>query len=363
MLKLNHIIISINLIILFSAKLASQDSRKLKVNETITVSHEPFDWKMATPESFNIDTDTLNAFFDRINEWENLRSLLIIRDNKLITEKYYHGQNRYSAYNTFSITKSITSALIGIAIKQNFIKSENEKIIAYLPEYADKINDPKKKNITIKHLLTMTAGLKPKEWWNPDIDIALLEAPIGKEPGEEFLYYNALPDILSMIISKSTNLSLKKFAEINLFEPLEMKCAYWNKDGKYYSGRSSTYFTSRDLARLGSLYLNNGNINGKQIIDSSWIEKSFENYAESDINFFLTGHSLNQTGYGYLWWTFEAGDKVYYSAYGAGDQFLLIDPTDNTIIVISQVYKETWFEQKEDIDMISELLSIIKNSK
>ena len=207
----------------------------------------------------------------------------------------------------------------------------------------------------------MTGGLKPEEWWNPSTDYAILEAPCEKKPGEKFLYYNALPNLLSIIISKSTNLSIKEFAERNLFEPLDMKCAFWKKDGEYYSGRSNTYFTSRDLARLGSLYLNKGNINGKQIIDSSWVENSFKNYAESDKNFFLTDHSLNQTGYGYLWWTFEANDIVYYSAYGAGDQFLLIDPADNTIVVIGQIYKETWFEQKEDIDIISELLSIIKN--
>ncbi|MEN8155024.1 MAG: serine hydrolase [Acidobacteriota bacterium] len=333
------------------------------MNETITVPFEPYKWDTASPEFFHINSNKLNAFFEKISEWENLRSVLIIRDNKLIVEKYYNGYNKRSAYNVFSITKSITSALIGIAIKQKFIRSEDEIMMSYFPEYAKKINDPGKNAITLKHLLTMTGGLKPKEWWSPGIDYALLEASVEKKPGEKFLYYNALPNLLSAIISRSTKLSIKKFAEIYLFEPLGMKCAFWKKDGEYYSGRSNTYFTSRDLARLGSLYLNKGVINGEQIIDSSWIDKSFKNYAESDKNFFLTGESLNQTGYGYLWWTLETDDEVYYSAYGAGDQFLLINPKDNTIVVIGQIYKDTWFEKKENIDMVSELLSIIHTNK
>lgn len=362
-MRSKYIIISIILSLLYSANLISKDYSKLKMNDTITVPFEPYEWDTASPESFHIDIKTLNAFFNRISEWENLRSVLVIKNDKLIVEKYYNGYTKYSAYNTFSTTKSITSALIGIAIKQNFIRSEDDIMMSYFPEYEKKLNDPGKNNITLKHLLTMTGGLKPKEWWNPSIDYALLEAPVEKKPGEKFLYYNALPNFLSVIISKSTKLSLKQFAEKNLFEPLGIKCAYWKKDGEYYSGRSNTYFTSRDIARLGSLYLNKGIINGKQIIDSSWVAKSFKNYAESDKNFFLTGESLNQTGFGYLWWTFEANDIVYYGAYGAGDQFLLINPNDNTIVVIGQIYKDTWFEKKEDIDMASELLSIIHNKK
>ena len=358
---MKYILICITSLYVFSTNIFCQDFDQLKANETITVQYEPYKWDTASPKDFNINTNKLNTFFDRISEWENLRSVLVIKDDKLIVEKYYNGWNKYTAYNTYSTTKSITSALIGIAIKQKFIHSEEDKMMNFFPEYITKINDPKKNNITLKHLLTMTSGLKPNEWSNPSIDYALSNAPFEKEPGEKFLYYNALPMLLSAIITKSTNLTIKEFAEKNLFEPLGMKCAYWKKEGEYYSGRSNTYFTSRDLARLGSLYLKKGNINGKQMIDSSWIEKSFKNYAESDKNFFLTGDNYHQTGYGYLWWISEANNTVYYSAYGAGDQFLLINPANKTIIVISQFYKDTWFEKKENVNSVGELLSIIDN--
>ena len=209
----------------------------------------------------------------------------------------------------------------------------------------------------------MTGGIRPDEWWNPSIDYALMEAQIETHPGEKFLYYNALPNLLSAIISKSTKLTIKEFAEKNLFEPLNIKCAYWKKEGGYYSGRSNTYFTPRDIARLGTLYLQKGNINGKQIIDSLWIDKSFKNYADSDETFFLKGYEVNQVGYGYLWWIMEANGYTYYSAYGAGDQFLLINPETNTIFVIAQLYKDSWFEQKEDVDLLFELLSIVDSKK
>jgi len=360
-MNLKSSLIVSSLFLFLGIKLFSQDYNKLNVNETIKVNYEPYVWRIGSPETYNIDKVKLDAFFERISEWENLQSILVIKDDKLILEKYYKNTDKYSAFNTYSITKSFTSALIGIAIKQKLIASETDKMITYFPDYLDRINDPRKGDLTLKHLLTMTGGLKPEEWWNPSIDYALLEAPIDTTPGSKFLYYNALPHLLSAIISKSTNLSIKEYAEQYLFKPLEIKCAYWKKDGEYYSGRSNTYFTPRDLARLGSLYLNKGKINGEQIIDSLWVEKSFINYSDSDENFFLTDQSLKQTGYGYLWWIFDANNIVYYSAYGAGDQFLLINPLDNTIVVISQIYKETWFEKKEDIDKVSELLSIINN--
>ena len=99
------------------------------------------------------------------------------------------------------------------------------------------------------------------------------------------------------------------------------------------------------------------------VIDSLWIDKSFKNYADSDETFFLKGYEVNQVGYGYLWWIMEANGYTYYSAYGAGDQFLLINPETNTIFVIAQLYKDSWFEQKEDVDLLFELLSIVDSKK
>jgi|GEM_PF-3131858 len=101
-MKFKFIIINIAILIFFSTNLYSQDYSKLKLNETITVKHEPYDWETSSPESFNINIDTLNAFFNKISEWENLTGVLIIKDDKLILEKYYKGHNMYSAYNTTS---------------------------------------------------------------------------------------------------------------------------------------------------------------------------------------------------------------------------------------------------------------------
>ena len=350
--------LAVVLIFLLFINLFAQDYSKLDVNKTITVNYEPYSWEMAAPEELNVNLEKLDDFLENIKEWENLQSILVIKDEKILLEKYYKGTNRYSAFNTYSITKSFTSALIGIAIKNNLIKSENEPVLSFLPEYWENMNDERKERLTIKHLLTMTGGIEPEKWWNPNIDYALLQAPMKSNPGEKFYYYNALPHMLSVVITKSSELTIKEFAENHLFDPLGINCAYWKKDGKYFSGRSNTYFTPRDLARLGSLYLKKGNIDGNQIIDTTWIDNSFMNYADSDQNFFLTGHKVNQTGYGYLWWILEAGNTTYYAAYGAGDQFLIINPLDNTIVVVSQLYKDTWFEKKEDIDKLYELLKI-----
>ncbi|WP_242094354.1 serine hydrolase domain-containing protein [Aestuariivivens sediminicola] len=341
--------------------LSSQNYDELKVNETIRVPYEPYNWETESIGNHNIEKDKLDTFLSKISEWENLQSVLVIKDNKLILEKYYKGCDKYSAFNTFSVTKSITSALIGIAIKQKLIQSENESIMAYFPEYADKINDDRKNNITIKHLLTMSGGLHPDKWWNPSIKYALLKAPVESKPGDKFLYYNALPHMLSAIISKATNHSIREYAETYLFRPLEINCAYWQKEEGYYSGRSGTYFTPRDLARLGTLYLQKGNVNNVQILDTLWIEKSFKNYADTDDKFFLRGHEVNQIGYGYLWWIMEANEKKYFAAYGAGDQCLLINPESNTIILITQHFKQSWFDKKEDLDLLEEFISIVDN--
>ena len=146
-----------------------------------------------------------------------MRGLLVVQDDKLIIEKYFKGANKYDAFNVHSVTKSITSALVGIAIDKGIIPSEEEKVITYFPEYQNQV-DNLKNELTLKHLLTMKGGfaywddyLTPKE--------CLVDIGINKKPGTYFKYFTGSQAILSAIVTKSTKQTTKDFAQEHFLRP------------------------------------------------------------------------------------------------------------------------------------------------
>jgi len=327
-------------------------------SQTLESDYEPYEWKTETPGAYGYNKEILSDYFDKLDRWERLRGLLIVKDDKMIVEKYFSGATKYSAFNVHSITKSITSALVGLAIQHHYIKSENDLVLPLFPEYQNNSLGSYKKSLTIKHLLSMRGG------WSGGDGNQTVEACITKEylhvmPGTEFKYFTGSQNILSAIITKSTHQSTKEFANQYLFKPLGIKNGFWRKDDGYYCGGDESYYTARDLARFGALFLNKGNVEGKQLLDSVWIDKTLANYTNTSKEFRLLD-SYDEVGYGFCWWILKTKDnKIIYTARGKGGQHIILMPDKKIVIVVLQEWNPLKKNGAVENKLLGELLSIL----
>lgn len=296
-------------------------------------------WSTALPEQLGIDPDMLSKADKRIrNAYPNIESLLLIKDGYLVYEKYYNDNYAAKANYMYSVTKSFTSALTGIAIREGLIESIDDRISEYIPEYFTDVDDLRKKDITVKHVLTMTGGLESIDsnytsyFSSTDWLSAAINKPMTDDPGARFEYNTGLTQLLSGVITKTSGMSMKEFAEEYLFSRIGMNVVYWESDSNGYSGGGSGLcLTAIDMAKFGYLYLNNGMWDGEQVIPSEWIEASTSKQI-----------TANETqDYGYLFWvenvTDTVNEKTYsvYQAYGSGGQIIMIAPELDIVIVIT----------------------------
>jgi CubicO group peptidase (beta-lactamase class C family) len=327
-------------------------------SQSFEVGYEPYEWQTAPPAAHGYNEEALTAYFNTLHEWERLRAVLVVKDGKLIVEKYFEGATKYSAFNVHSVTKSVTAALVGLAIKHDYIKSEHELILPFFPEYEIVDKKRPKHRLTIKHLLSMRGG-----WAGGDgaqtVAQCILTENLHKEPGTEFKYFTGSQNILSAIITKSTKQSTKAFADEYLFAPLGIQNAFWRKHGGYYCGGDESYFTARDLARFGKLYLDKGNVDGKQLVDSAWIEKSFTSYTDASKEF-RSLKAYDEVGYGLCWWLFKIKDgKTIYSARGKGGQHIMLVPEKNMVVVLLQEWNPLIKKAELEDRMLTGLLGVL----
>ncbi len=271
-------------------------------------------------------------------EYKRIDGLLILRNNKLIYENYFHGHTDDILHNTFSAGKSITSILTGIAIDKGFINSVNTPITQLLPEYESFENpDARKDEITIEHLLNMSSGLDCDDWYqhteeqmqqSSDWIKFTLDLPMIDDPGSQGSYCTGCPVILGRIIENQSGLSLEQFANNYLFTPLNIASYKWHimPDGKA-SGEGLLFLRPRDMAKIGMLMLNDGMHKGEQIVSGEWVQQSSQNKIK------LSGPF---DGYGYLWWkqAFENDIEAYF-ADGNGGQHIFIIPSEELVIVFT----------------------------
>lgn len=271
---------------------------------------------------------------------------LVIKDNKIIFENYYRGNSQDNQHMEFSVTKSIVSALVGIAVDEGYIKDINEPVTNYLPEL--KVSGYN--NVPIKDILQMSSGVKFNEDYdNPNSDLEKLNwhAYVYKKPFNDFIlnleskrpageynnYISINTQVLGMLVERVTNKSLAEYLEEKIWQKTGMQDdAYWLTD---YHGNVMAFgglnITLRDLAKFATLYLNNGVYNGEQIIPESWIKES----TYSDAPHLLPGLNSDSDyplGYQYQWWVPESNDGEFL-AIGIWGQYAYINPKENVVIV------------------------------
>lgn len=316
-------------------KLPSQNSQEEALDGEL---REPFDWPISEPEAQGLDSSIFEKAFQEAEKLSYIFSLLVVKNGYLIAERYFHFQDEYDANHVYSVSKSFTSALVGIAFRENYLHSLEQKMLDFFPEYVTPDLDPRKNEITIKHLLTMRAGFafdESEEDWNqywssPNWIRYAIELPLRYDPGEVFHYSTPQTNLLSGIITKTSGMSTREFAEKYLFTPLNISIRSWHQDPQgYYTGGHEMYFTPRDMARFGYLYLNNGLIDGIQIVPEEWVKDSIE----YDSRFESDWGPLTERGYGYKWWLGQIHDYDFFHASGMGGQYIVCIPELNMVIV------------------------------
>jgi CubicO group peptidase (beta-lactamase class C family) len=311
------------------------------------------EWRTTDPASVGMDPEKFDDLELMVtSQYQNINGIVIVRKGHIVFERYYHGHSPHDAHNVASVTKSITSALIGIAIDVGYIKSVDEKVLGFFPEYVTRPDDFMKRSITIRHLLTMTAPIASKttgmsrfepldrlrrqrDWVKYILDLLGQNGQLGK-----FQYSTAGIHLLSAIITRTTGKCAREFANEHLFRPIGMKeipdyqmksfglddvfgknVTGWIHDpnGNTTGGWGLT-LTPRDMARFGFLYLNRGNWDNKPIISGTWIDEST---------------ALNSNNYGYLWWLRDEDNLFSYSALGSGGNVICCIPGKDLVVAIA----------------------------
>jgi len=292
-------------------------------------------WPTSTPERQGFDSVELAKVFDFIKENNvDFNGLIIVRNGYKALEAYFYPFQRDLPHDVASVTKSVTSLLVGMAIDRGLIKGVQEPALNFFPERAAAVADEQKKRLTLEHLLTMTSGFchsyrdgeaQPGAMrLSPDGVRFMLDQPLVTAPGSVFAYCSLAPHLLSAVVTRATGLNELEFARKNLFGPLGITRVEWPADSQgNSSGWGDLFIRPIDLAKIGYLLLGRGLWQGTRIVFEEWIQVSTRPHVfESDT-----------TGYGYLWWM-PLSTPGLYEARGRGGQRLSLWPRRNLLVVM-----------------------------
>lgn len=301
-------------------------------------------WETSNLHSQNIDTTRIYQLFNQVQNSKNkLHSILLVKNNQIVIEEYFNDHSTNKQHDLRSSTKSIRSILLGIAIDKGFIDSIDDPISKYLKNLAPTKNiDKRKDKITIRHLLTMSSGFDCNDWdkksagqedrvyKKKDWLQYTLNLPMVNEPGAISNYCSMGVVLIAEIIGLASKMTIDKFAQQYLFNPLGITNISWEhtSNKKVIPSGKRLYMTSRDMAKIGQLILNNGKWNEKQVVSKKWIEESTTPKTK------ITG-----INYGYLWWNipFKVGEKMVVSktATGNGGQYIMVFPKLDMVAVFT----------------------------
>ncbi len=334
------------------------------------------DWAVSTPADQGLDPMLVAELYLNAAELETLYGLIVVKNGHLIAEGYFNEGSVEQKALLQSATKSYYSALVGIALDQGCLSSVDQKMIEFFPEMADQITDPRKEQITIQHLLQMRSGY-PFEESDPALWEAFLkggtattagrllrlivEFPLTSDPGTEFQYSNLTSHLLGVIVLRACDTDLKSYGQEYLFSPLGAEVGdLWgqDRDGYYFP---NFFFTARDAAKFGLLYLNEGEYEGSQVLPADWVRESLQSYSE-DTGWSKVGRYFRDCGYGYQWWSARVGDHHFDFAWGHGGQLIvLLDEFDMVIVVTADPFHQqhddqSWRHEKASFNLVGEFI-------
>ena len=289
-------------------------------------------WQIRTPSTYGLSGDRLEAVFDRARDLAPLNSFLLARGDSLVAAQTYRGMTLDQPTNIKSASKSVLSALAGIAFADGALTKLQQPIGRFFPETLP--DTSRKAAITLYHLLTMQAGLESTSFGNygrwvtsDDWVTHALNRPLVHTPGDGMIYSTGTTHILAALLTKAVDEPLRDYAQHRLFNPLNVQMGSWQQDpdGIYFGGNNLA-LSPRGLLRFGQLYLNGGRWNGQQVLPRWWVTASWQPYVDKSYRGFK---------YGLLWWVEEFGDVRTYFAWGYGGQFVFVAPELDLVVAMT----------------------------
>lgn len=321
-------------------------------------------WATATPASEGLDPALICAIGPRLEAWTdgNAHAVLVARHGKLVYERYFAGEDQRwgqplgriphdidTRHDLRSISKSVTSLLVGIAVDHGWIKDIDTPVLALLPQYAD-LRSPEKDRITLRHLLTMSSGLA----WNEEVPYSdptnserqmsvapdpyryVLEQPLATVPGETYSYNGGATALLAAVLKQTSGKPVDQLAQEVLFAPLGITDVEWVRypDGEPVAA-SGLRLRPRDIAKIGQMVLSGGTWQDQRVVSADWIKQSTSPQIAGEEMFF----------YGFQWWLgrslVDRRPVEWAAGVGWGGQRLFLVPDQDLLVVVTAGLYET----------------------
>jgi CubicO group peptidase (beta-lactamase class C family) len=329
--------------------------------------------KTFSPDSAGFKAGFFDAFTKELEDSSKaLGAFIVWRKKGIVYEHYFNGAGPDFWFNIKSVTKSVVSALTGIAIEKKLIPGVNTPVMKFFPEYNKQrskspngpvwfaehmaYNDSVRNTLTLRHLLTMQPGF---EWndFGPIVGAMIissdpvkfaLDLPFTDTPGTKFVYCTPATSIVSAAVGKAAHTDIRSFAQKNLFDPAGITSLRWEVDpmGRRVGG-SESYLTAQDMMRFGLLYLNKGRVGNKQVIPQAWVEASTAQQARLDYWDILP----NANGYGYFWWRRKTNGHQTFFASGAMGQLIVVVP-DLEMVIVAGTLLDRPNRNREELRML-----------
>ncbi len=358
------------------------DMLRPRMEELEAVDYAPLpgdDWKVSTPAEQGLDPMRVAELYLDATGLETLYGLLVIKNGHLIAEGYFNEGAVRQLSARQSITKSYTSALVGVALDQGHLSSVDQKMLDFFPELSGQIKDPRKEQITIRHLLQMRGGYPDDEYTRQYLDSLfftdnwhwlphLVDFPLLSDPGTAFNYSNLTSHLLAVIVARAVDADLQAYGQEHLFSLIDTEVGSWSSDADGYRfGCFEIYVTARDMAKFGLLYLNDGEYEGNRVLSADWVRASLERYSEgikrAGWPSSKKGRFFRDIGYGYQWWSATAGAHHFdYAAGHGGSLIVLLHDLDMIIVTTADPLYELpagdgWKHEGAIIDVVGKFIA------
>lgn len=322
-------------------------------------------WTRASPEAEGMDGSRLEKLAARVRSGRirNVHSLLLVRRGRLVFEEYFNSGDVDGLHTMQSVSKSVTSALVGIALAKGAFERVGERVLDFFPDLSGIENvDARKRRMTISDLLTMRSGTDYHEGGSGSPHSRLnrmdrgwarfiLSRPMISEPGKKFRYDSGAVILTSELLRRRTGVHADKFSEKHLFSPLGIEAWRWfkNAEGHPHTG-GGLHLRSRDLAKFGLLYLRGGRWGDRQVVPEAWVRESLSRKVR------FARPRGRAVGYGYWWWVLPPdpdgdGELDIYGAFGFMGQYLFLVPEHDLLVVVTAGGKN-WSEERAPRDFL-----------
>ncbi|NAS10696.1 serine hydrolase domain-containing protein [Poritiphilus flavus] len=325
-------------------------------------------WRVSAPEAQGINSKKINDFISLLRAGriqKPITSFAIVKNGYLVVDETFGNYNGNTPHTLQSVTKSITATLVGVAIEQGFIQSTEQKIISFFPEYSSIANmDNHKRDLDLEDALTMRTGqawtgeshLDALNRYPGDRMKYVLDYKMETSPGKKWYYNSGIAILLGGLLQNASGMYTQEFAQKYLFDPMQISSANWrwSHRGIPHTG-GGLFLKPKDMAKIGYLYLRNGNWKGKQLLPEWWVKKATTRH----VTYTEDIAGISQLSYGYMWWLMSLDKKArnqvsteIFMAYGHWGQFIFIIPRYDMVVVFTNSSSASYAEELKPISLL-----------